>query len=190
MSRYYRDPTTGNEIPIAGMPTRAEIIEVAESSDVDTANNTASFTSSDASTATAWTSVGVLASGETHASIFAKVSQMFKNIRYLYDCVVKGNWVGTLSGSCFQSGGAYRKGNAVTVSLVLKFSGLSTNTYYTISTNMPKAIMGMSISVPNEYGADGSCTVGIDGAGKLQAKCTHANTYYYACFTYYTNDSW
>lgn len=44
------------------------------------------FTSSDTtdSGANAWTSVSKLTSGEKHASLFAKVSQMFKNVRYLY----------------------------------------------------------------------------------------------------------
>lgn len=44
------------------------------------------FTSSDVadSSATEWTSVTPVASLEKHSSIFAKMSQMFKNIRYLY----------------------------------------------------------------------------------------------------------
>lgn len=44
------------------------------------------FTSSDVAGggATAWTDVNPLTSGETNKSIFAKLSQMFKNIRYLY----------------------------------------------------------------------------------------------------------
>ena len=44
------------------------------------------FTSSDVADggATAWTGVNPLTSGETNKSIFAKMSQMFKNIRYLY----------------------------------------------------------------------------------------------------------
>ena len=52
----------------------------------DTANNVVSFTSSDVAdgSASAWTSVSKLSSGEKHSSIFAKVSQMFKNVRYLY----------------------------------------------------------------------------------------------------------
>lgn len=43
------------------------------------------FTSSDVAdgSATAWTGVNPLTSGETNKSIFAKLSQMFKNIRYL-----------------------------------------------------------------------------------------------------------
>lgn len=52
----------------------------------DTASNVTSFTSSDVAdgSATSWTNVATLTSGETHTSLFAKVSQMFKNVRYLY----------------------------------------------------------------------------------------------------------
>lgn len=52
----------------------------------DTAENTVTFTSSDVAdeSASAWTNVSKLSSGEKHSSIFAKVSQMFKNVRYLY----------------------------------------------------------------------------------------------------------
>jgi hypothetical protein len=47
---------------------------------------TETFTSSDVAdgSATSWTSVAKLDSGETHSSIFAKMSQMFKNVRFLY----------------------------------------------------------------------------------------------------------
>lgn len=50
------------------------------------ANTTEAFTSSDVAdgSATSWTSVSKLTSGEKHSSIFAKMSQMFKNMRYLY----------------------------------------------------------------------------------------------------------
>ena len=52
----------------------------------DTASNTTAFTSSDVAdgNASSWTTVTPVATGETHAGIFAKMSQMFKNIRYLY----------------------------------------------------------------------------------------------------------
>ncbi len=52
----------------------------------DTAENTATFTSSDVAdwSTSAWTNVSKLSSGEKHSSIFAKMSQMFKNVRYLY----------------------------------------------------------------------------------------------------------
>ena len=52
----------------------------------DTADSTATFTCSDVSDgdAAAWTNVPALTSGETHKSLFAKMSQMFKNSRFLY----------------------------------------------------------------------------------------------------------
>nr|DAM43348.1 MAG TPA: L SHAPED TAIL FIBER PROTEIN [Caudoviricetes sp.] len=52
----------------------------------DTAENTTAFTSSDVAdgSASAWTNVSKLSSGEKHSSILKKVSQMFKNVRYLY----------------------------------------------------------------------------------------------------------
>ena len=52
----------------------------------DTAENTTTFTRSDVAdgSASAWTSVSKLSSGEKHSSILKKVSQMFKNVRYLY----------------------------------------------------------------------------------------------------------
>lgn len=49
-------------------------------------DHTATFTSADVAdgSATEWTTVAKLASGETHKSIFGKISTMFKNVRYLY----------------------------------------------------------------------------------------------------------
>lgn len=49
-------------------------------------DNTVTYTSSDVAdgSATAWTSVTKLSSGEKLSSIFAKMSQMFKNVRFLY----------------------------------------------------------------------------------------------------------
>ena len=69
----------------------------------DTASNVASFTSSDDETASSWTSVVTLTSGEKHSSIFAKVSQMFKNVRYLYKMLgttdISGIGGGTVTGA-------------------------------------------------------------------------------------------
>jgi len=52
----------------------------------DTKDSVVAFTSSDVADggASSWTNVTKVASGETHKSIFAKMSQMFKNVRYLY----------------------------------------------------------------------------------------------------------
>ena len=52
----------------------------------DTKSNKVTFTSNDVADANAasWTSVTALNSGITHATFFQRVSQMFKNVRYLY----------------------------------------------------------------------------------------------------------
>jgi len=52
----------------------------------NTKDSTTQFTSGDVAdgSANSWTVVAPLVSDETHASIFNKVSNMFKNIRYLY----------------------------------------------------------------------------------------------------------
>ena len=57
--------------------------------DGDSKSNTVTFTSNDVSdgNATSWTSVTALTSGITHATFFQRVSQMFKNVRYLYKMI-------------------------------------------------------------------------------------------------------
>ena len=55
----------------------------------DSKDNTVTFASADSTTAYAWTDVAVLATGEKHSSIFAKISTMFKNIRYIYTHFIK-----------------------------------------------------------------------------------------------------
>lgn len=52
----------------------------------DTKNSVVAFTSSDVADgdASSWTTVTKVASGEKRSSLFAKMSQMFKNIRYLH----------------------------------------------------------------------------------------------------------
>lgn len=53
----------------------------------DTHNNEVTFSSSDMLTPSAWTNVSMLESGETHNSVFGKISAMFKNVRYLYGLI-------------------------------------------------------------------------------------------------------
>lgn len=50
----------------------------------NTANSTVSFTSKDDAEPTGWEEIALLSSGETHASLFQKISKMFKNLRWLY----------------------------------------------------------------------------------------------------------
>lgn len=50
----------------------------------DTSDSYVTFTSDDMANPTNYTDVNLLTSGETHSSLFNKVSTMFKNIRYLF----------------------------------------------------------------------------------------------------------
>ena len=83
--------------------TPEQIGAVAE--DGDASDTTVAFASSDTPDvdASAWESVAKLTSGEKHASIFAKVSQMFKNVRYLYKMLgttdISGIGGGTVTGA-------------------------------------------------------------------------------------------
>lgn len=52
--------------------------------DGDSKDNTVTFTSGDSTDLDKWEDVDIIASGEKHSSIFAKISTMFKNIRYLH----------------------------------------------------------------------------------------------------------
>ena len=60
-----------------------------QNKDGDSKDNIVTFTSADDTTADAWTDVAVLATGEKHSSLFAKISTMFKNIRYIYTHFIK-----------------------------------------------------------------------------------------------------
>lgn len=75
----------------------------------DTAAYTTSFASSDTddASATSWTVVPPIAGGETHATLFGKLSQIAKNVRYLYKTLgtpVEGTltFIGNWGGSQFQ----------------------------------------------------------------------------------------
>lgn len=60
-----------------------------QNKDGDSKDNTVTYTSADDTTADSWTDVAVLATGEKHSSLFAKISTMFKNIRYIYTHFIK-----------------------------------------------------------------------------------------------------
>ena len=85
------DQIAKNESDIAdlseALETAEENIDDLQAIEPDTASKTVTFASADVTdeNATAWTSVEVMASGEYHASLFAKISQMFKNIRFLHN---------------------------------------------------------------------------------------------------------
>lgn len=92
---------------------------------VSSASATNTFTSSDVAdgSATTWTTVATLASGETTSSIFAKISQMFKNIRYLYR-ILKTEVTVSVPSSGWTADSTYGYKNAVTLSGVTTSSKL------------------------------------------------------------------
>lgn len=51
----------------------------------DSKDNKVTFAGSDTLTPSGWTEVAVLNSGETHKSILAKISSMFRNIRFMWN---------------------------------------------------------------------------------------------------------
>lgn len=63
---------------------RKEIVETYLPKDGDSAENTVTFDSTDSENVTSWTDVPVMESEEKHKSLFAKMSTMIKNVRFLY----------------------------------------------------------------------------------------------------------
>lgn len=110
----------------------------------DTASNVTSFTSSDVAdgSAPSWTNVATLTSGETHTSLFAKVSQMFKNVRYLYKMFgttdISSIGGGTVTGAISSQNKALAQlnniGNYKQTDTLLVSSKLSANIEYELNT--------------------------------------------------------
>ena len=69
----------------------------------DTKDNTVSFTSGDATNPTGWANVALIGSGETHSSLWRKVSLLFKNVRYIWKLMgntsLSGIGDGTVTGA-------------------------------------------------------------------------------------------
>lgn len=137
----------------------------------DSKNNTVTFTSNDVAdgSATSWTSVTALASGITHATFFQRVSQMFKNVRYLYKMLGTTNISsignGTVTGAISTLNSnliIHKAATAFTFTVSSKTvgggdviivipKGYRPISFFVIPTNYATAIM--SISAPNlEYG--------------------------------------
>ena len=84
-------PTANSTNPVTSGGTKAAL-DTKLSTTSDTTTNVTTFTSSDDSTSTDKTNAGMtevitMASGETHASLFQKISKMFLNIRKLWNTV-------------------------------------------------------------------------------------------------------
>lgn len=63
------------------------IVETYRTKTGDTADNVVSFASGDSVNPTGWEDINVVESGETHGSLFRKISLAIKNLRYLYNMI-------------------------------------------------------------------------------------------------------
>lgn len=63
------------------------IVETYRTKTGDTADNVVSFASGDSENPTGWEDINVVESGETHGSLFRKISLAIKNLRYLYNMI-------------------------------------------------------------------------------------------------------
>ena len=131
------------------------------------ASATNTFTSSDVAdgSATAWTTVAALASGETTSSILGKVSQMFKNIRFLYkklgttDISSAGTDVTTAISNI------YTKTNAISgVYPVVGTQTAATGTWTGVI-NAPALYDGMIIAYYLPFAGSGSATLNLTLSG-------------------------
>ena len=89
-------------------------------------------------------------------------------------------------GPCYHSGFIIRYGNLYIGSFILKFEGLEANAYHNIVSDLPTVLKSaILLSVPNEYGSEGVCTINTNkGKNYIQAKCTQSSNYYYANFAW------
>lgn len=86
-------------------------------------------------------------------------------------------------GECVNSGSIIRIGHLYVGNFVLTFTGLDSNVEYTIASNLPTFRSGIELSVPNEYGQPGVCTITIKD-NSIVARCTESNSFYYANFVW------
>jgi len=97
-------------VKAAGTATKAEqdgdgnnIVETYLTKTGDAKDNTVTFLSGDAENPTGWTDVGLISSGETHSSLWRKVSLFTKNMRYLWKLMgstsLSGIGDGTVTGA-------------------------------------------------------------------------------------------
>ena len=131
------------------------------------ASATNTFTSSDVAdgSATAWTTVAALASGETTSSILGKISQMFKNIRFLYkklgttDISSAGTDVTTAISNI------YTKTNAISgVYPVVGTQTAATGTWTGVI-NAPALYDGMIIAYYLPFAGSGNATLNLTLSG-------------------------
>ena len=130
---------------------KAEFNEVVENAanaavaEADLTNNPVAFTSGDAASPTAWSSVSVITTGSTLATLFNRISTMVKNVRWLYSKLgttdISSIGGGTVTGAISALNGkilSYTATRTVQWSYSLTANGNSnTNLYTLIENNLP-----------------------------------------------------
>lgn len=134
----------------------------------DTANNVVSFTSSDVAdgSASAWTTVSKLSSGEKHSSIFAKVSQMFKNVRYLYKMLGTTDISKIGNGTCTGAISSLNSGLTNHINNVMQAQTSSTyGTHVAVPNNTQTLVNQLVVKDDGLYLVRSQCTFGAASAG-------------------------
>ena len=89
----------------------------------DSANNTVTFSSGDATNPTGWADIGVVASGEKHSSLMRKFSLAVKNLRYLWKLLGGTSLAGIGDGTVTGAINALNTGIRVDLTLINGFTG-------------------------------------------------------------------
>ena len=89
----------------------------------DSANNTVTFSSGDATNPTGWADIGVVASGEKHSSLMRKFSLAVKNLRYLWNLLGGTSLAGIGDGTVTGAINALNTGMRTDLTLINGFTG-------------------------------------------------------------------
>lgn len=179
-----------------------------------TGDSTVTFTSNDSTdaNATSWTNVTQLATGITHATFFQRVSQMFKNVRYLYkmlgttdiSSIGGGTVTGAINGlstwntfSATALSGFSYIGGYMYYNSILKFAYFSITLQATSKTTtgekidmckfniVPVANTAVAARTPNTLGAAINAAVFTDGSLGLSTNTAINDSGYILCSGYF-----
>lgn len=155
-----------------------EVVEDAANAAVaaaDLTNNSVAFTSGDAASPTAWSSVSVITSGSTLATLFNRISTMVKNVRWLYSKLgttdISSIGGGTVTGAISALNGKISYFDVSVTTGTEQYSGM----YYanaTIPSNLGELIGLAIVSVTSNRPAE---VIRI-GATSARVYCSVSNT--------------
>lgn len=149
----------------------------------DTAAYTTSFASSDTddASATSWTVVSPIAGGETHATLFGKLSQIAKNVRYLYKTLGNTDLSAIADGTVT---GAIAASQWVDVTSDFTFNTSYYSNYRVICQKMTKTIRiqaigndvpnsSVLVTIPSKYTVDSGKVISYSGSRGLLVNVAH-----------------